>query len=148
MVVPVRDIARVAFFVLLFGAACARAQIAEPARDVPVKATQPDSAAGAPGVPAGAAQRAPARPQIDSTEVIRRANTEVGVDIQATMSGWRRELDRIEGELHQPRLRYAELNSLRDALQRQRAYVEDFSNRLEPGLTAAKAQVELLGAAP
>jgi potassium efflux system protein len=155
MVVPVRDIARVAFFVLVVGVGCARAQIAEPSRDVPVNVTQADSAVGAPGLPAGAAQpnaappaAAPARPQIDTTEIIRRANNDVGVDIQATMAGWQRELDRIEGELHQPRLRYSELNSLRDALERQRANIEDLSNRLPPRLAAAKAQVELLGPAP
>ncbi|HLH93748.1 MAG TPA: mechanosensitive ion channel domain-containing protein [Xanthobacteraceae bacterium] len=150
MVVTVRDIARVAFLVLLAGAGCARAQIAQPSRDVPVNATVGDSAAAAPGLPTGAAASAaaPARPQIDTTEIIARANKDVGVDIQATMAGWQRELDRIEGELHQARLRYSDLNSLRDSLQRQRATVEDFANRLQPHLAAAKAQVELLGPAP
>jgi small-conductance mechanosensitive channel len=155
MAVSVRDIACVAFFVLLVGVGCARAQIAAPSRDVPVNATQPDSAVGAAGLPAGATQpaaappaAAPARPQIDTTEIIRRANKDVGVDIQTTMAGWQRELDRIEGELRQQRLRYSELNSLRDALERQRADVEDFSNRLPPRLAAAKAQVELMGPAP
>src|SRR5579883_3286861 len=134
MVVTVRDIARVAFLVLLAGAGCARAQIAQPSRDVPVNATVGDSAAAAPGLPTGAAASAaaPARPQIDTTEIIARANKDVGVDIQATMAGWQRELDRIEGELHQARLRYSDLNSLRDSLQRQRATVEDFANRLQP----------------
>ena len=37
---------------------------------------------------------------------------------------------------------------MRDALEHQRADVEDFSNRLSPQLAAAKAQVELLGPAP
>jgi potassium efflux system protein len=150
MVVSVREIARAAFLGLLVAVGCARAQIAEPSRDVPVNAAQLDSAVGAPGLPAGAAQPAavPARLQIDTTEIIRRANKDVGIDIQATMAVWQRELDRIEGELHQPRLRYSELNSLRDALEHQRADVEDFSNRLEPRLAATKAQVELLGAAP
>ena len=148
MVFRVRKIARAAFLGLIVTVGCARAQTTEPSRDVPVSAAQPDSAGG--GLPAGAAQPAavPARPQVDTTEIIRRANKDVGVDIQATMAGWQRELDRIEGELHQPRLRYSELNSLRDALDRQRADVEDFANRLKPRLAAAKAQVELLGAAP
>jgi potassium-dependent mechanosensitive channel len=148
MVFPVRKIARAAFLGLLVTVGCARAQITEPSRDAPVIAAQPDSAGG--GLPVGAAQPAgaPARPQVDTTEIIRRANKEVGVDIQATMTAWQRELDRIEGELHQPRLRYSELNSLRDALERQRADVANFANRLEPRLAAAKAQVELLGAAP
>src|SRR5262249_23635590 len=47
-----------------------------------------------------------------------------------------------------PRLRYSELNDLRDELQRVRAGVEDFSKRLEPPLAAAKDQVALLGPAP
>jgi potassium-dependent mechanosensitive channel len=150
MIVPVRDIARVAFFVLLVGVGCTRAQVAEPSRDVPANATQADAAVGVAGRPAGAAQpaAAPARPQIDTAEIIKRANQEVGVDIQAAMARWQHELDRIEGELRQPRLRYAELNSLRDALQRQRTDIEDFSSRLRPALAAAKGQAELLGAAP
>jgi potassium-dependent mechanosensitive channel len=150
MIVPVRDIARVAFLVLLVGVGCARAQVAEPSRDVPVNATQADAAVGVAGRPAGGAQpaAAPARPQIDTAEIIKRANQEVGVDIQAAMARWQHELDRIEGELRQPRLRYAELNSLRDALQRQRTDIEDFSSRLRPALAAAKGQAELLGAAP
>ncbi len=160
MVLPVRDIARVAFFVLLAGVACARAQITEPSRDVPVNATRPDTAVGAPAVPAGAAPpaaapstaappaAAPARPQVDTAEIIARANKDVGGDIQATLAGWQRELDRIEGELQQGRLRYSDLNSLRDALERQRGDVADFSSRLQPRLAAAKAQVDLLGPAP
>jgi hypothetical protein len=98
MVFPVRKIARAAFLGLIVTVGCARAQTTEPSRDVPVNAAQPDSAGG--GLPAGAAQHAaPARPQVDTTEIIRRANKDVGVDIQATMAGWQRELDRIEGEL-------------------------------------------------
>ena len=137
MVFPVRKIARAAFLGLIVTVGCARAQTTEPSRDVPVNAAQPDSAGG--GLPASAAQHAaPARPQVDTTEIIRRANKDVGVDIQATMAGWQRELDRIEGELHQPRLRYSELNSLRDALERQRADVANFSNRLELQSTSGK----------
>lgn len=155
MVAPVRDIARAAFFFLLVGVGCARAQSADPSRDVPINATRTDSAVGASGPSAGAvppaaapSAAAPARAQIDTTEIIGRANKDVGVDIQATVAGWQRELDRIEGELHQGRLRYSDLNSLRDALERQRVDVEGFSNRLQPRLAAAKAQVELLGPAP
>src|SRR6516165_12787495 len=102
MVVPVREIATAAFLGLLVTIGCARAQIAEPSRDVPVNAAQLDSAVG--GLPVGAAQptAVPARPQVNTTEITTRANKEVGVDIQATIALWQRELDRIEGELHQP----------------------------------------------
>ena len=58
------------------------------------------------------------------------------------------ELDRLESALQKPRLRYSELNDLRDELQRVRAGIEDFWKRLEPRLAAAKDQVALLGPAP
>src|SRR5262249_56397412 len=63
-------------------------------------------------------------------------------------NGWEPELDRLESALQKPRLRYSELNDLRDELQRLRAGIEDFWKRLEPPLAAAKDQVALLGPAP
>jgi potassium-dependent mechanosensitive channel len=147
MIVPFWAGARVVLVALLVGVGCARAQTAEPPRDPPVHSTQPDGAS-APGLPGAPSAAQPARPQIDSAEIIRRANTEVGVDIEATIAGRQRELDRIEGELRAPRLGYSQLNSLRDALQHERSGVEDFSSRLEPRLDAAKAQADLLGPAP
>jgi potassium efflux system protein len=77
-----------------------------------------------------------------------RANRDVGVNIETAISGWQHELDRLESALQKPRLRYSELNDLRDELQRVRAGIEDFWKRLEPPLAAAKDQVALLGPAP
>jgi potassium-dependent mechanosensitive channel len=146
MIVPFRDAARVVLCVLIVGVGCAQAQIAGPSHDVPATSTQPDSAGRSPGAASSAA--APARPQVDTAEIVSRANKDVGVDIETTMAGWQRELDRIESELRAPRVRYSELNSLRDALQRERSGVDDFFSHLQPRLAAAKAQVGLLGPTP
>jgi hypothetical protein len=111
----------------------------------PDAASQPGSVptAQAPALPAG-----PAGPKIDIAEITARANRDVGVNIETAINGWQHELDRLESALQKPRLRYSELNDLRDELQRVRAGIEDFSKRLEPPLTAAKDQVALLGPAP
>ena len=141
MIASVRAVLHVVCAVLVVGVACARAQTSEPTHNPPANAAPPDAAA-APST----AQRP--RPQVNTTEITKRANDDVGVDIAATVAGWQRELDRIEGELRVARVRYSELNSLRDALQQVRGGVEDFADRLQPRLDAAKAQVDLLGPAP
>jgi len=148
MMVPFRDFARVILAVLLLGAASAGAQTGQPSVDPPSNPAPPGAAAAPQGKPAPAAQAAPQRPQIDTAAITGRVNKDVGVDVEATTAGWQRELDRLEGELRGPRLRYSELNSLRDALQRVRAGVDDLGNRLQPRLDAAKAQMDLLGPAP
>jgi small-conductance mechanosensitive channel len=148
MIVLFRGIARVVLCALVVGMAGARAQTGQPHQ--PVNSTQPSAEAAAQATPGSSAPSAaqPVRPQIDTAEITRRANKDVGVDIEATMAGWQHELDRVDGELRGPRLRYSQLNSLRDALQGVRSSIEDFSNRLQPKLDAAKAQVDLLGPAP
>jgi potassium-dependent mechanosensitive channel len=133
-----RDVARILVAVLLLGVAGAAAQTAQPPDRAP--AAGASSAAPAPAQPAG--------PQIDIAEITARANRDVGADIQPTIASWQRELDRLEGELQKQRLRYSELNNLRDEIQRVRAGIQDFSGHLEGPLSAAKAQVDLLGPAP
>ena len=133
-----RDVVRVLVAVLLLGMAGAAAQTAQPPDRAP--------AAGAPSAAPAPAQ--PAGPQIDIAEITARANRDVGVDIQPTVAGWQRELDRLESELQKQRLRYSELNNLRDEVQRVRVGIQEFWSRLEPPLTAAKAQLDLLGPAP
>src|SRR5262249_59417482 len=64
------------------------------------------------------------------------------------ISGWKPEIAGLESAIKKPRLRYSELNDLRDELQRVRAGIEDFWKRLEPRLAATKDQVALLGPAP
>ena len=137
-----RDIALALVAVLLLGMAGAASQTgqspASPSPDAAPHAGSP-STAQAPAQPAG--------PQINIAEITARANRDVGDDIQTTITGWQRELERLEGDLKKARLRYSELNDLRDELQRVRAGVQDFWNRLEPPLVAVKAQVDLLGPA-
>ncbi len=147
MIVPFRNIACAFLAVLLLGMAGARAQAEQPL--APTTNSSPSGAnVAAPGAPAAAPSSAQPAPQIDTAEIIRRANKDVGVDIEATIAGWQPELDRLEGELRGPRLRYSQLNSLRDDLQRVRSEVEHLGNRLQPRLEAAKAQIDLLGPAP
>jgi small-conductance mechanosensitive channel len=138
------DIARALVAVLLLGMAGAAAQTAQPPT-----APNPAAASQAGSVPTAAVQpAAPAPPKVDIAEITARANRDVGVNIETAIKGWQNELDRVESALKKQRLRYSELNDLRDALKRVRAEIEDFSKRLEPPLAAAKDQVALLGPAP
>ena len=91
---------------------------------------------------------APAAPRVDTVEINRRVSQEVGYDIHATIGGWKRGLDRLEGELRHPNLRYVELNSFRDELQGVRSEVTALWNALRPRLAAAKAEADLLEPAP
>jgi small-conductance mechanosensitive channel len=99
----------------------------------------------------GSDSKAPAEsidPRINTTEIVNRLDQELGIDLQATTTGWQRELDQIQTELGRPRLRYSELNEFRDRLQRVRSEIEDTWSRLQPRLKADKAQMALLGPAP
>jgi potassium-dependent mechanosensitive channel len=138
------DIARTLVAVVLLGVAGAAAQtVQSPTSPNPAAASQADS------VPTATAQpSAPAGPKIDIAEITARANRDVGINIETAIKGWQNELDRVDSALKKPRLRYSELNELRDALQRVRAEIEDFSKRLEPPLAAAKDRVALLGPSP
>jgi len=139
-----RDIARALVAVLLLGMAGAAAQTAHsPTSPNPAAASQSGSVPTAPVQPA-----AQAAPKINIAEITARANRDVGVNIETAIKGWQTELDRVESALQKPRLRYSELNDLRDELQRLRAGTEDFWKRLEPPLAAAKDRVALLGPAP
>ena len=121
-----RDIARALVGVLLLGMAGAAAQTAQ--SQTSPNSGAPSQTAQAPAQPAG-----PAGPQINIAEITARANRDVGVNIETAINGWQHELDRLESALQKPRLRYSELNDLRDELQRVRAGIEDFWKHLEPG---------------
>src|SRR5215831_3464009 len=116
-----RDIARAVVAVLLLGMAGAAAQTAQsPTSPNPSAASQAGfPTAQAPVQPAGPASSA--GPQINIAEITARANRDVGLNIEAAINGWQHELDRLESALQKPRLRYSELNDLRDELQRVRA---------------------------
>jgi small-conductance mechanosensitive channel len=140
-----QNIARAFLAVLWLAMGGAAAQAEQPSLNQPANSTSPSAA---PQAPAPQPPGQSAAPQVNAAEITRRANQEVGFDIEATISGWQRELDRVETNLRRPSLRYVELNDLRDELQRVRSGVEGFWNRLQPRLDAAKAQVDLLGPAP
>src|SRR3974390_2035970 len=90
----------------------------------------------------------PADPRVDTKAIASRLDQELGINLQATTTGWQRELDQIQTDLGRPRLRYSELNEFRDRLQRLRSQVEDAWSRLQPRLNTDKAQTNLLGPAP
>src|SRR5215469_11131900 len=141
-----RDIARALVAVLLLGMAGAAAQTAQsPTSPNPSAASQAGSVptAQAPAQPAG-----PAGPKINIAEITARANRDVGVNIETAINGWQHELDRLESALQKPRLRYSELNDLRDELQRVRSGIEDFSSHLQSPLASTRAQLDLLGPVP
>jgi potassium efflux system protein len=111
----------------------------------------PDAAPQAASPSTAPATAQPAKPpaaQINTAEIVARANKSVGVDIQKGIAGWQQELSRLESDLQRPRLRYSELNDFRDELQRVRGEIENFRGHLEPALAAAKDQVGLLGPTP
>src|SRR5438067_312725 len=95
------------------------------AHSTPAAAQAPADAASA--TPAAASQAAPAAaaPQINKAEITARANGEAGLDMQAVIAAWQRDLDRFEAELRDRKLRYSELNEFRDELQRVRSEAED-----------------------
>ncbi len=98
---------------------------------------------------AAAAQPAkPAAPKVDTAEITKRANDCVGVDIQAQVKGWQKDLDRIEEALRKPNIRYSDLNAYRDGLLKLRANEEDFRNKLESPLKVVEEQVGKLPPLP
>jgi potassium-dependent mechanosensitive channel len=113
-----------------------------PSPDAAPQAAPPSTA------PATAQPAKPPAAQINTAEIVARANKSVGVDIQKGIAGWQQELSRLESDLQKPRLRYSELNDFRDELQRVRGEIENFRGHLEPALAAAKDQVALLGPTP
>ena len=125
---------------LLASGPCARAQSAAPAPGQDkARATNPgDGKAAAPAPDS----------RINSAEVAKRVDQELGIDLQATIADWQRQLDLLEKELSRPRLRYSELNEFRDRLQRVRSEAGDLWNKLQPRLQADKAQMDLFGPAP
>jgi potassium-dependent mechanosensitive channel len=138
-----RDFTRAFLTVLLLTVTSGAAQTSQSLTSPPGAAPQGASASSiqAGTVPAGS-------PQINTAEITTRANHDVGINIETTITGWQHELDRLESDLRGPRLRYSELNGFRDELQRVRSVIEDFSNRLQSPLAAVKAQLDLLGQAP
>jgi potassium efflux system protein len=61
----------------------------------------------------------------NTVEIAQRMNQELGINLESTTAGWKRELDRLEGDLARPRLRYSDLNRFRDELLRVRSAVQE-----------------------
>ena len=57
-----------------------------------------------------------APPHFNTVEIAQRVNQELGINLETTTAGWKRELDRLEGDLARPRLRYSDLNRFRELL--------------------------------
>jgi potassium efflux system protein len=125
-----------------FGAAlqCAYAQTAGP--------TQPSAQPPAPANTAPSSQAAPADLHIDKSQIAQRLNRELDFNLETTTGGWQQALDRVDGELARPRLRYTELNRLRDELQRVRSEVTQAWSKIQPRLDADRDQIKLLPPAP
>jgi potassium-dependent mechanosensitive channel len=147
MIDRIRPLAHVFLAILVLGVAGAAGQTPLP----PSAATTKPGGNAVPLSPAPTAAQSPAlpaAPAIDTAAITRRANQEMGVDIDATTKDWQSELDRLESGLHHQEVRYAQLNSARDQLQRLRSQVDTFRSRLQPRLNAIKAQVDRLGPGP
>ena len=98
-----RDIACALVAVLLLGMAGAAAQTAQSPTS-----PNPGAASQAGSTPTAQAPAQPAGPQINIAEITAHANQGVGVNIQMTITGWQRELDRLESDLQKPHLRYSD----------------------------------------
>jgi potassium efflux system protein len=136
-------IARALTLISLLAVAGAQAQTAQSPTPSPADTAgskSPGQATGQPDKPAG--------PQINTAEIVARANKTVGVDIQKRITAWQQGLSRLESDLQKPRLRYSELNDFRDELHRVRGEIDSFRTHLEPALAAAKDQLGLLSPAP
>ena len=104
------------------------------------------AAAGAAAPDKGAA--APSTPQINTDEIAKRVNRELGIDLARTTGSWKHELGGLEAALQHTGLRYTQLNAYRDQLRRLLSEVANVSARVEPRLEAAQTQLKLLGPAP
>jgi hypothetical protein len=83
---------------LILAVICAAAQSTEPLTS-PYPAAAPQGVA-APTTQPGALSVGPTGPQINVAKITRRANQDVGVDIDTTITGWQRELDRLDLTVH------------------------------------------------
>src|SRR5438045_4199838 len=84
-----RDFARALLTVLLVGVTGAAAQTSQSLTSPPPGAA-PQSAS-APNIQAGAVPAGPTGPQINIAEITTRANHDVGVSIETTITGWQHE---------------------------------------------------------
>ena len=149
MVSQFRRIAWTLNFVVVAGIAVAALAACPYAHGEPAGSTLPSA------VPPPQAKPAPdtamvqgADSRINTAEIVKRVNKELGINLEATTAGWQHGLDRLESDLGRPRLRYSDLNRFRDELQRIRSETNDAWKKIQPALDADRAQMKLLGPAP
>jgi potassium-dependent mechanosensitive channel len=96
-------------------------------RPVPAGSAPPSAISGpqANSAPDNKATVQGADSRINTVEIAQRVNQELGINLETTTAGWKRELDRLEGDLARPRLRYSDLNRFRDELLRVRSAVQE-----------------------
>ena len=80
--------------------------------------------------------------------IAKKANSAVGLDIDAQVKSWRMNLDRIEQGIHDTTINYTGLNTFRGELFKLRADAEDFAKKLEPVLNSANEDVQALPPPP
>ena len=143
-------IARTLNFLVVAGIAVAAVAAGPYAHGEPGDSTAP-SAGQAPHENSAPVDKSPVQgvdSRINTAEIVKRVNQELGIDLEATTAGWLRVLNGLESDLASPRQRYSDLNRFRDALQRIRSDIADAWNKIQPQLDADRAQLKLLGPAP
>jgi hypothetical protein len=139
MVLRPRIIARAFFTILLLITTEAFAQL-------PITPIAPKPVAQAPASPSSPAS-AIAVP-VNAAELTKRVNQDVGIDVEAKLGAWQKELDRIEGDINKPGLRGNALNLSRSDLMKTRGDAEGFWKKLEPVLNKVQEQMDRLPPAP
>ena len=143
-----RRIARTLNVLLVLGIAAACSAGIQYAQAQTAGPTPPSAQPAAPANAAPSSQAAPADPHIDKSQIAQRLNRELDFNLETTTGGWQHALDRVDGELARPRLRYTELNRLRDELQGIRSEVAEAWSKIQPRLEADRDQIKLLAPAP
>jgi potassium-dependent mechanosensitive channel len=122
--------------------AIAGAALAAEPKPAPLKTAQAQGPAPQPAPQAAPAP--PPRPAANYTEAAR----ETGVDINAKMTAWDADLDRIEKDLEGKAVRRRDLDRYRERLDEVRDDIDGFLDNVRPRVDSFKAQVEGLGPAP
>ena len=78
-------------------------------------------------------------------EIVGTVNEALGLDLNATIAKWQSELDKLQTELHQPRVEWSRLDAYRDELHQVHKQTVELSARLQSQLDATNEQLKLLG---
>lgn len=111
-------------------------------------AQQPPAANGAPAATPLPDTEAKARQAELAARVTERANRELGLNLNETLSRWQRDIDRVSETLSAANIGYSQLTTSRDELERLRENVDSFLTTLEPRLEGVNTLAAKLGPAP